>query len=99
MSRTTWYFCAFLVLLVCLVRKSEQNLVPINVLNPLEVGKSPLVTYTLNEYLNKEAEKKQKEETAKTIVANNSTWAILVAGSAGWDNYRCDSKLSLVLGR
>ena len=78
MSRKTLLFFAFLKF--CLVHQSAQNLLPVNVLNPLEVGKSPLVTYALNEF--------NKNRDEKAAIANNSTWAILVAGSAGWDNYR-----------
>lgn len=72
-----------------------QNQLPANLLNPLEFGKSPVVSYALDEYLKENA----ANETAKNADAkvtnvtdetleNDSTWAILVAGSAGWDNYR-----------
>lgn len=86
-------FFVFLVQVLCLGNGQNQ---PVNLLNPMQIGKSPLVTYALNEYLNATAANDKVEivsiatvpNAAVKKVAKNSTWAILVAGSSGWMNYR-----------
>lgn len=90
MNPKTLLFCAFIAQVLCFT--TAQNVLPVNVLNPLNIGKSPLTTYVLDEYLKNATTVSNSTLSYSTLedatVTNNSTWAILVAGSSGWDNYR-----------
>lgn len=69
-----------LIFLVFGVQRAYQQLsLPVNILDPLKIG-NPIVDHALNEYLS------SNQKNAKSVA--DKTWAVLVAGSQGWYNYR-----------